>query len=523
MTVKLTLTLTGGPCTVEKKIFIHDNPVPKFSLSTLSNYCLDSNLIVLTDNSDPGSTSSRIETRLVLWGDGDRTLSNFPNINSIVSHKYLREGKFTLDISVTNIDGCVSSTTLDIEILPYYFPSFNIWRRTIECDSIELCFANDSLNFSADLKNLTWDWGDGSQYIGYTDTICHGGYVTNFYDIRLVAEHRSGCITTFKKRELLQLPKTILNPSMGDKSKCPNENFLFIQSQKPDVTYYWNIKDSRDLIVDARINNVYSGSLKMPGKYYVELRALNGSCISYYYDSIEVLGVFPEIKILNRNQCDNRDTVYFNVYYTMYGTDSVEQMWNFGDKHALPCTTLVNDNYSGCGLSMKQFAKHKYDSMGCFEIWLTIKDLRNGCTDSLVAYIRLNTPDTSKIAFEVKKPCAGTHPDNTFTFKVPDCVDSTTINFDSACNKDVFVDFVEKRNYTNYCDPSRWVTVGFRFRSGDDTVYRSHDTDDYYIDSSRICIYNIWKHRWLIKTARLVDGSRPTKVICHTYQVFWIV
>jgi gliding motility-associated-like protein len=500
MTVKLTLTLTGGPCTVEKKIFIHDKPVPKFSLSPKSNYCLDSNLIVLTDNSNPGSTSSRIESRLILWGDGDRTLNNYPNINSVVSHKYLRDGKFTLDISVTNVDGCVSSTTLDIEILPYYQPSYHIFQRTIECDSIALCFANDSLYdpplLPPVLKRMTWLWGDGHRFEGYEDTICHGGYITNFYDISLVAEHANGCISTFTKRELLQLLSTTISPSMGDKTKCPNENFLFIQSQKPGVSYDWIIKDSRDLIVDARKGNVYSGALKMPGKYYVEFRALIGSCLSEYFDSIEVVGVLSEIKILNRNQCDNRDTVYFNVYYTMYGTDSVEQIWNFGDRYAPNCTTLVNESYTSCGLSMKQFAKHKYDSMGCYNIWFKVRDLKNGCSDSLVGYIRVNTPDTSQISYEVKKPCAGTNPDNIFTFKVPECVDSTMVNYDSACNKDVFIDFKDKWSYSLFCDPSRWITVGFRFRSGDDTVYRSNDTDDYYIDPGRICIYNIWKHRW---------------------------
>jgi gliding motility-associated-like protein len=496
-TVTVTLTIVGGgTCTATKDITIHDLPTPLISISSESEYCLDINDIILIDSSTSGVSGGHIASRLVLWGDGGRTVSNYPNINKNVSYHYDIPGTFDIDVELTNNKGCKIKSKYRVTVLPIYVPSFSYIDQRILCDTIEVCVYNDSLENPAILKSLKWIWGDGHDTAAPAGAMCHKYTTSNTFIIDLEATHKNGCKNKTSIVRNVVIPNLTLSPSMGNKRQCVSEKFTFVQPQRTNVTYYWKITDDSNNIVDAKVGSVFNGVFLVPGKYYVELRGQSGECSKFYYDSIEVVGILPFLKVLNQNQCENLDTVYFNAYLKMYGTKNFEVLWDFKDSFAPQCTTRVTGTNYECNFSQQVFARHKFDSQGCYTIKFYVRDLDNGCVWQEEVFITISTLSTDDVSYKVKKKCVGTHPDFQFTFIVPECIYSIQINYDSVCNPDVFQDFSMRRNYAYVCDPDGWVTVGFKMINGDAKIYRSNDSTDYYIDSSRVCNLNFWKHKW---------------------------
>jgi gliding motility-associated-like protein len=496
MSVTLTIKLSGGgSCTAQQSIFIHAPPEPKFSISPSSSFCLNDNNIILSDSSSFGSTASRMERRLVIWGDGARSVDDSGNIGQKVNHVYQKTGKYNIDIELINDKTCKAMLSLEVDILPYYQPSFQELSRDITCDSIRICFVNDSLSPSNDLKELIWNFG-GTEIKGLIDTVCHVFRKAGNYEISLTARHINGCLAKVGYNEKINLDTVILKPNMGLKRQCLGKTFVFDQPKQEGVTYYWSIIDSSANFFESSISNYFDLVLERPGKYYVKLQGVKGKCQSFYYDTVEVLGAMPIITILNGSQCYNKDTVYFKVDFITYGTNSLEFLWDFGDKYAPKCTTQMTDIVFGCNFSQQRLARHKYDSMGCYSIDFWVVDLVNGCRAVLKSTVLLSEPDTINLNYFVKRKCTGENEDYTFFFSTPQCVGTFLINFDSACGKDIFVPFKEKHNYKALCDSSRWVTVGYKLATGTPIVFRSHDSLDFYYDSGRVCYYTIWKHRW---------------------------
>ncbi len=496
-TVTLTLNLAaGGTCVATHSIDIHDLPKPDIKVSANSIFCFNENEIELEDRSKSGTSSGVMQSRLVLWGDGDRTVSTQPTMPTYVSHSYSRIDKFYLDIELVNDKGCKIKTIDSIEILPFYQPSFGIIDRLFPCDTARICLGNDSVPNPAILKSLVWDWGDGKSNSELSTVVCHIYTQSSNFPLRLIATHVNGCEADTTLNEYINIPDLDLKPSMGDLRQCVGSRFIFIHPQKSDVTYYWRVTDTAGHLIDAKVGPVFSSVFNTPGKYYVELRGNSGQCDKFYYDSFDVVGIYPTLRVLNENQCGTEDTVYFNAYLQTHGTDSFEVFWYFGDSLADICTTKVNGTNYNCKYSNQPFARHKYDTQGCYNIKFFVRDLENGCYWQDELFVTLRKITENDVSYEVKKKCTGKLADYAFRFKVPDCISDVLVNYDSACNPTLFNNLAEGKPYEYTCDDSGWVTVGFIMRNGDAKLFLSNDTTDYIIDSSKICEVHIWKHRW---------------------------
>lgn len=496
-TVSVTLNFVGGgSCTASKNITIHDLPQPDFSFDPGNKYCLDVNSIELVDASKSGISGGYIQSRLILWGDGSRTLANYPNIQSSETYSYKQSGIYDIDIELINNKGCKIKSKKQVTILPVYTPTFTVSNERFLCDTVEICVLNDSSTQPSYVNKVKWTWGDGTDTTGNFFGLCHIYTVSNTYRIELETTHDNGCKSVTSVVRNVVIPDLSLKPSMGKKRQCVNEKFTFIHPQRANVTYYWKITDTNNIIVAAKVGSVFSEVFIVPGKYYVELRAQNGECSKYYYDSIEVVGIHPILHLLNSNQCANKDTVYFNAYLQKYGTSNFKVLWDFGDSLAPQCTTKVNGTNYQCRYSNQVFARHKYDSQGCYQIKFWVYDIDNGCEWYEENFVTIHEINSNEVSYEVKKKCVGTHPDFTFRFKVPDCLADVKMNYDSACNKDLWVEYSEFKIYGFSCGDDGWVTVGFKMSNGDAKIFRSNDTLDFYIDSARICNLEFWKHNW---------------------------
>lgn len=497
-TVILTIAITGGgSCKATKNITIHDLPVPAWKVSPLSKYCLDVNRVAVIDSSTSGISGGNIQSQLILWGDGGRTLTNNPNIQKEESYTYAKPGTFDIIIEHTNNKGCKIKSSNQITILPVYIPSFELKYTIAHCDTIEVCFSNDSSDNPSILKQLQWIWGDGEDLTTkYSDLTCHLFSKTSTYSTELLATHQSGCVTKSTIVHNVVLPNLSLTPNMGNKKQCLRTEFIFVHPQYQNVNYTWIVTNEEIGFEDERKSSVYSRILDKPGKYYVSLMAQSGLCRKFYYDSVEVVGIEAKIKLLNFNQCQNLDTVFFNAYLNTYGTNNYELVWNFRDSLAPKCTTSIGGYNFGCDFSKQPFARHKYNADGCYTPTFYIRDLDNGCASNDQLQVTIRELKEEDITYELKKRCVGNDPDYKVKIFVPDCIKSRRINYDSACNEDAFVIYSEDHYYQSLCDTGNWVTVGFDLINGDPEVYSSNDTSSLVLDYNRVCRLFFWKHHW---------------------------
>jgi gliding motility-associated-like protein len=525
-TVTLTLSIAGGgTCSATKNITIHDLPIPAWKVASKSKYCLDVNEVTVIDSSSSGISGGNIQSQLILWGDGGRTLTNNPNIKKEESYTYGKPGTFDIIIEHTNNKGCKIKSSNQITILPVYIPSFELKYTVVRCDTLEVCFKNDSIANPSILKSLQWKWGDGQDStIAFTDFICHAFTNSSTFITELCATHVSGCVSKASIVHNVVLPNLTLTPDLGKKKQCIGNEFIFIHPQYQNVNYSWEVTNKEEDFKDERFNSVYSGILTTPGKYYVKLMAQSGFCRKFYFDSVEVVGVKAKLRLLNDNQCKNLDTVFFNAYLSTYGTKNYELMWNFRDSLAPKCTTSTSGNNYGCDYSLQTFGRHKYKADGCYFPTFYIKDLDNGCTWDDRLQVTIRELKEEDITYEIKKNCVGSDPDFKVRIFVPDCIKYRSINYDSACNEDLFVAYSEEHNYLSLCDTGNWVTVGFDLINGEPEVYSSNDTSSMVLDYSRVCRLFFWKHHWfklnpvpLPEFLTLADSCPPSSTRLFPY------
>ena len=501
-TVKATVSFAGGGgCVVTKDIYVHDPPKISVSVSSTSNFCVKDNLVCLTDATKPGSTGVKVTRRDILWGDGNKTETLNPT-NGNICHKYLVAGKYTITIEATNEKGCSEFKELDVEVFPDYKPSFYLESTTRQCDGNTLCFESDSSSINPLVAYFRWDFDDGSiDTVNFLKT-CHKYTQDGLVDVRLITRTVDGCLNQTTESFFISLPDVQIDV-LEDSFDAQCYPFEFNYSQTPDsrYKYNWSYFDSSGKYGDF-LSEFHEISFFPPdvGVFYINLTVRDDQCVKVYRDTVRSIGVKSTPLALNRFQCIPDDTVFFCQRSTIYRSDSQSYFWNFGDSISPQCTTNLYQPapvYNNCNYWWGEKAQHLYNNDSCTFAKLIAYDHTNGCVDSTSVRMVFGFTEKEDYRFTAKKLCEGIGPDDGVVFLKPECGDRKTyINFDSLCGKDQFYDWSSLRLYSSTCHPDGWVTVGISIINGSDTVYRSCDSSDYYIDSSNFCIDTFWYHNW---------------------------
>ncbi|MFT4521496.1 MAG: gliding motility-associated-like protein [Bacteroidia bacterium] len=506
-TVTAVITLsTGGTCTATKSIDVYKPPSMDLSKSASNKYCLTENDVCIVDNSTSGNSGVNNTKRTILWGDGNKTDANNPQTGSKECYKYGKEGNYTLTIEIVNDKGCKAKQELKLNVLFDFYPSFKHYKQSVVCDSQIQCFYTDIAwhKYASDITSIHYDFADGSTYQlnkgTLSDTICHAFKNSGNYAVNAIVTLKNGCTVRYQKNVNIILQKVNVNIINFDSVLCyPNYHEFthsFVSGQ--NVDYSWTAYDTayKPLYNFGSSRNAFYFP-ETPGKFYVELRITNGGCVSFGRDSIESIGVKAGALILNGSQCSPQDTVYFCDRSIAHRTGTLEYFWNFIDKRAAACTTSTAKGISvnkNCNFSEDKDTKHYYVEEKCSEIWHKVRDTRTGCSDSAKWNVVIGKPDLSEVNIVTNKLCAGNQSEYAIFFEFESCFGNVEINVDSACGKDKWIDIVGAHRYSKTCDTAGWVTIGFNAKTGDNRIYRSCDTTDYYIDDRKICRDTLWLH-----------------------------
>ncbi|MCB9252053.1 MAG: PKD domain-containing protein [Flavobacteriales bacterium] len=495
-TVKVTVQLSGGKsCTDTKTVTVYKLPEFRILMDPSNVFCLSKNKVCFIDSSLGGDPGIDVKKRIILWDDGDQTTTNYPPKGDKVCHTYANTGTFKVTIELTNEKDCKVKKEITIVILPDVIPYFE-FEIGKGCDSAKVIFKDVTQKDSQNILNRIYDWGDGSKSSTPSRSVIHYYKAGGFYQVKLTLQQQNGCNTSRDTIINVFIPEIKFDAKADSKKKCYGGSFRLDQVDVLQNAYYeWLIGGQEQ---EGKTVNV-SPDL---GKHIISLRVTYEGCqVTKVVDTIEVVGISPEIRVLNGNQCSNLDTVIFCEKDRRYGVDSVRFFWNFGDNLAPQCTSWVKkgiNSKSNCNYTLDSSTKHKYVNGNCRNWSFSVTDLTNGCNTFEEGTINLIKPDTINFYYSADRKCLGLKPEYKILFSHDICKTARIyINKDSACDRNDFLPFSGTGYfYQQTCDPSGKVTVGFAVGFGNAKVYRSCDTSDYYIDLSRVCTDTIWYHHW---------------------------
>jgi len=204
------------------------------------------------------------------FGDDNTTTVN----NPIITHVYMKEGNYTVILTVTDNDG---STDTMSDIVPVeQAPPVAVFTY-----SPDIPFINETVTFNASasydpngyIVSYTWNFGDGSPQVNETDPIITHVYVTaGDYNVTLTVTDSEGLTdTTTQIITVSQAPVAVFTFSPSFPIAGETVFFNASGSYDPDgyiVSYVWNFGDGNITTVKVPL---VTHSYIIEGNYTVKL------------------------------------------------------------------------------------------------------------------------------------------------------------------------------------------------------------------------------------------------------------
>ena len=121
------------------------------------------------------------------FGDGQTSTNCAPQ-----HHTYNSAGLYTISLTVTNADGCSTTTSYTdyVNVIPHPIASFTASSHTINQYETEISFINTSIN----TVNYNWNFGDGTDNSIIENPIHQYPEIISNYYVTLTVENHLGCI-----------------------------------------------------------------------------------------------------------------------------------------------------------------------------------------------------------------------------------------------------------------------------------------------------------------------------------------
>lgn len=336
------------------------------------------NPVSFTDSSSSHYTGNNSNVPIVSWnwrfGDGATSTLQHP------VHTYTTAGTFTVNLTMTNQNGCSDSIKKVVQVLP-----------APKADFITNDICVNSIASFADISTITspqvitdWLWtykDDNSTSILPNDS--HAYNTPGTYTVNLFVKTDEGCIDdTSRTIKVWPLPKA----NFTAKEVCIGDTtFFFDKSLKSDpndnvVNWVWNFGDNSALSSDKDPGHVYLSS----GTYQVQM--IVGTSRGCVKDTTIDIMVHPSPKAnFSANPICKGSPITFQDKSTPPNIINGWR-WDFGD--------IINNT------STQQNPTHTYDSSRVYNIELFITS-QYGCSDSIT--IPLNIPPLPEVSFDANR------------------------------------------------------------------------------------------------------------------------
>jgi len=352
-TVSLTVTnIQGCSNTLTQDIVV--DPVPQVDFSIADDIiCLGENAVF----TGIGSFSSWFWN----FGDGNTSTQQSP------VHLYQLPGIYTVTLTASTTDGCISTVSHDIEVKQLPTADFDVTSTACLIDPID--FTDLSYSPNGQISQWIWDFGDVSApvtiiapddpNISYTYT-SGGNYV-----VSLTITDETGCQNT-TSRSIQVVSNPIADFSYVDACFGSPVQFTDLSSANggPDLnTWEWDFGDLSSGGNNTSTLQNPSHIFTNPGTYTVSLTVTNTQGCSDIISTDIIINALPTVDFTIDN-----NTVCFGDFaqFEGIGANIVNWSWDFGDG----------------GTATGQTQSYLYDQTGTYTVTLTGTDI-DGCVNSV--------------------------------------------------------------------------------------------------------------------------------------------
>ena len=343
-------------------------PVASFTFSTVR--CIGE-LISFTDASTPNATG--ITTWQWNFGDGN---SQTQTLAGVITHPYLNVGNNTVQLTVTNTNGCVSlPVPLQVSINPKPFASFGFSNTCIPTGSA--VFTNGSNISAGTISQWSWNFGDLSP-LSNIQAPTHIYTTGGLYTVTLTATSALGCIKDSTRQISIFTAPTASYAVNNIGNVCSNTSFNITNTSVVNgygtinhVEVYWDYANNpADVTIDNTpvANEIYSHNYPIFGTpatktYRVLIKSFSGvGCEGQYFQDIVVYAA-PKIQFDPiASVCLEVPSVTLTSAYDLYNNTGVGV-------------------YSGAGISASPVLIPSLAGVGSHSIRYTFV-ATNGCRDS---------------------------------------------------------------------------------------------------------------------------------------------
>jgi gliding motility-associated-like protein len=364
-TVKLTVVNKNGQDSITKVNYISVSPYPSINFtSNLRLACSPTN-IQFTDLSTPGQGS----ITQWLWDFGDGASSTTPN----PGHLYTQTGYFTVNLMVTNSQGCshTSGAARYIRVVPGIQSDFAFMQTSNSCSAPFLLNFNNQTAGPGTLS-YAWDLGNGSTP---TQTNPSTSYPANTsYTVTLTTQSSLGCSNSIQ--ETITFPAANALITAPD-SVCISNPVSFKNASSPaPVSSAWSFGDGHTSIL-LNPSNTYAAI----GSYSVKLVNTYSTCTDSATKTIAVV-TSPTADFTSTTTAGCK-TPYVASFTPTPAPGAVKWVWNFGD--GSPPVTVTTPPGSP--------PQHTYSTTGAFDVTLVVTNSA-GCSDSIrkPKFVQVITP-----------------------------------------------------------------------------------------------------------------------------------
>lgn len=348
-----------------------------------------------------------------LWDFGDGTTSTQQN----PSHTYVADGIYSVSLTVTDANGCVSFLSKP-DFIRFSHPIADFSLDKIQICPGDLISFTDLSSGDTTLSNWLWDFGDGN---GSTErNPSHLYHQSGIYSVSLTVEDVLGCTHTIVKTDTLNvLQRPDAQIVATDPQGCVPHATAFVNNTvsngAPIASYFWDFGNGTTSTFPSPNINYFSS-----GVYQVQLIATDqNSCADTATISVEAFAN-PVAGFVAGDSLGCSDFTTNFVDQSIGNYVISDWNWSFGDGNT----------------SINQFPTHTYLQDGNYDVSLAIMDV-NGCVDTLTRreYIRLSHPQAA-FSLDITEGCTGSTvsftdesiPDTTLSNWLWDFGDGTTSN-----------------------------------------------------------------------------------------------
>ncbi len=410
--VRLTGTSSNGSQSfLESTVVVRSSTSSDISITKGSNECISS-----TTSFTANDLTGDIVSYSWDFGDGTGVSSASDTV-----YQYSSSGSYTISLTGTNADGCLSRASESIEIYPEPpVPSFDLSYSDL-CTSTEISLDNTT-NEGASSGQISYEWDISGDLSTATDTVY--SFLTSGSQTISLRSWISGCGFSTSVDETIEIVEGPV-VAFDYTNNCYGDTIVFSSDVSGDITgYSWDLGDGIGTSSSADTTYRYSSA----SGYTVSLSVgSSNGCVTTYERTLTVNDQ-PLLSFSPTEGIENIGVSFVGEDLTLSDDSVTSWSWDF----------------ASLGSSALESPEFTFNTPGDYDVDLRVMTAQ-GCADTLVNNVTIAEAESATLSY--------TLPDTV-------CIGEDLVISNSSVNAENYLwDFCNDALSTTYHDATNVYTV----------------------------------------------------------------